>query len=121
MPADTAFEPGQRKLWQIAGKLALDAAQDCVRDKVARLAGRDLQPHSNGAFASADREIRRQPLAPGTDIDIVESRVEASGRTAPVGQRAAGEIAAHVERCREARGRGAGQSETMTAGAIFQP
>ena len=121
VPADAAFEPGQRKLRQIAGELALDAAQDYVRDDIARLAGRDLQPHSNGAFAIADRKARRQPRAPGTDIGIVEPRVEAPGRAAPIGQRAAGEIAAHVERRREARGRRAGQSEAMTAGAIFQP
>ena len=85
MPADTAFEPGQRQLRQIAGKLALDAAQDHVRDEVARLAGRDLQPHSNGAFAIGYRKARRQPRAPGTDIDVVESRIEASGRAAPIG------------------------------------
>ena len=86
VPADTALEPGQRKLWQIAGKLALDTAHDDVGDDVARLPIGDLQPHSEAPLPSRIGRFSGQPGPPCTDVGEIDPRVEASGRAVPVGQ-----------------------------------
>ncbi len=97
LPADPAGEVRQAERRQLRLEARVDIGKLQVRDNVARLPVRDVDPEPQRAFSGLDRKRQRQPFAPRGEVGVVEAEVEAPLHLVPVRRIQRGDIAAQVE------------------------